>query len=291
MTADTFWALLGFGIITGSVTALAATGLTLLLGITKFLNFAYGEWLTIAAFVTLAVNVTLDLPLLVAVFAAVLFLAVFGPLANRIVFKPLTGRSPLTLLVTAIGLSFVLRNIVQAIWGTDVQRLVIPSFLFEPVSFGPFTLTTLNVLVIVISLIAMVALAALLNTTKLGRGMRAMADNPDLAQASGIPIDRVNMWTWVLGSILGALAGVMLAMTTQLSPNMGFLQLLVIASAVIVGGLGNVYGAVLAAFLIGISMELSTAFIDPSLKPGVAFLLLILVLLYRPQGLLGKVVG
>jgi branched-subunit amino acid ABC-type transport system permease component len=291
VTGDEFWLLLGFGVMTASLTALGAAGMTLLLGITGFLNFAYGEWLTIAAYLTYAFDGSLRMHLVVAAALAILIAGLLGPIADWIVFRPLTGRSPLILLVTSLGLSFILQNGVRAIWGVEILTLELPFDLLSPVLIGPFRFTRLNLILIVVAVVVMVALALLLNRTSLGRAMRAMADNRSLARVSGIPVGRVTTYTWFIGSALAGLSGVMLGMTNQLSAGMGFSQLLVIASAVIVGGLGNVYGALVAAFLLGIAMELSTAVIEPSLKPGVAFVLLILVLLYRPQGLFGKVVG
>lgn len=291
MTGDEFWLLLGFGVMTASLTALGAAGMTLLLGITGFLNFAYGEWLTIAAYLTYTFDGSMGMHLVLAACLAILVAGLLGPIADWILFRPLTGRSPLILLVTSLGLSFILQNGVRAIWGVEILTLDLPFDLLSPVLVGPFRFTRLNLILIVVALVVMVALAFVLNRTSLGRSMRAMADNRSLARVSGIPVGRVTTYTWFIGSALAGLSGVMLGMTNQLSAGMGFAQLLVIASAVIVGGLGNVYGALLAAFLLGITMELSTAFIEPSLKPGVAFVLLIAVLLYRPQGLFGKVVG
>ena len=283
--ASTLWLLCGFGLLTGGFLALGAIGMSLLTGVTGFLSIAYGEWLTLAAFLAFTFNVTVHLNLWVAAACGIVAMTVLGTVLARVTFEPIQHRSTMTLLVTSLGLTYVMQNVVIAVWGTDVRSFDLPLSLLSPVSVGPLRLTTISIATIVTGLVAMLVVAAILKRTRIGRQMRAVSDDQALARAAGINVRRVRRWTWTIGSAIAATAGVMLAMTSQLSPLMGFNQMLIIASAVIIGGAGHIYGAAVAAFVLGFSMEMSTAWIDPSLKPGIAFVVLILVLLIRPRGL------
>jgi branched-chain amino acid transport system permease protein len=285
MSWDTFWLLAGFGLMTGSLTALGAMGFSLMMSVTGVVNFAYGEYMTLAAYIGVALATTVAVPLVAAVPIAVGIVAALGPLTDRIVFRPISKRGELTILVTSIGLSLVLQNAILAIWGTDIRRFDLPSGLSQSVSVGPFRFTELQLGVIGLSLVLMLALAPFLKRTATGRSMRAMADNVDLARASGVAVKRVRAITWAIACGLAAIAGLLLGMTSQLNPGMGFAQLLVVVAAVILGGFGNLVGAVVAAYALGIAMEVSTGYIDASLKPVVAFGALVLVLLIRPQGI------
>jgi neutral amino acid transport system permease protein len=286
--ADTFWLLTSFGLVSGGFLALASVGMSMLVGVTGFLNFAYGEWLTLAGFFAFSLNVTLHAGLWLSVAAAVLLVTVTGTLVARLAFEPIARRGAMTLLVTSMGVSFVLQNVVVMVWGSDVRRLEVPVSLLTAHEVGPLRMTTLSIATVATALAAMVVVAVVLKRTAFGREMRAVADDAELARAAGIDMDRVRRRAWVVGSAVAGLAGVMLALTSPITPTMGFDQMLVIASAVIVGGLGSVYGAACAALLLGYAMSLSTAWITPSLKAGVAFAVLVLVLLLRPQGLFGQ---
>jgi branched-subunit amino acid ABC-type transport system permease component len=285
---DTFWLLTGFGLISGGLLALAAVGMSMLVGVTGFLNFAYGEWLTLAACIALALNTGLHLGVWLAALGGIAAMAVLGPLIARATFEPIARRSSMTLLITSMGLSFVLQNAVVMIWGTDLRRFELPVGLLRAHEIGPFRMTTLSLATIALSLLAMLLVALMLRTTELGRRMRAVACDAQLASAVGIDVRRVRLSTWAIGSCIAATAGVLLGMSSEVGPSMGFDQLLVISAAVIAGGFGNMYGAAGAAFLLGLAMQWSTEIVDPSLKGGTAFLLLIVVLLLRPQGLFAR---
>jgi branched-subunit amino acid ABC-type transport system permease component len=282
---ETFWLLTGFGLISGGLLALAAVGMSMLVGVTGFLNFAYGEWLTLAAFFALSFSTGLHLNVWVAAVGGIAAITIIGTLLAWATFEPIARRSSMTLLITSMGLAFVLQNVVILIWGTDLRRFEIPVGLLQAHEIGPFRMTTLSLATIVLSLVAMLLVALLLRLTELGRQMRAVAADPELARAVGIDVRRIRLWTWVIGSCIAGAAGVLLGMTSEVGPTMGFDQLLVISAAVIAGGFGNMYGAACAAFLLGLAMQWSTEIVDPSLKGGTAFLVLILVLLLRPEGL------
>lgn len=285
MTWQTFWLLFGFGLVTGSLTALAAMGFSLMMSVTRVVNFAYGEYMTIGAYLAVTLATLDTVPLIGGILLAIAIVAALGPLSDRLVFAPLSSRGELTILVTSIGLSLVLQNAILAIWGSDVRRFHLPVSTSKVVAVGPCSFTELQLVVIGLSLLLMMVLAPFLARTATGRAMRAMADNSDLARSSGIEVGRVRMVTWCITSGLAAIAGIMLGMSSELTPEMGFTQLLIAVAAVILGGFGNVAGAVAAAFLLGIATEVSTGLIDASLKPVVAFGALVLVLLIRPQGI------
>lgn len=282
---ETLLTLTGFGIMTGAMAAVPALGLTLMYGASRFINFAYGEWMTLAAYVTLTAG--FFMPLLPAILLGVVVVTVYGPVANWLVFRPLADRHGLVLLVASLGLSFVMQSAIQAGWGVSVQRLEAPLGLGGALIFGPFRSTPLQLVILVVSGVIMVSMAYLLVRTELGMKIRASAENRELARVTGIRVERVSAVTWAIASNLAAIGGVMVAITSAFTPSLGFSQILVVASAIILGGLGNPMGAVLGALVIGVAMEVSTFWLTPAMKPAMAFAALVVVLLVRPSGLFG----
>jgi neutral amino acid transport system permease protein len=283
---DTLLTLVGFGIVTGAVSAVPTLGLSLMYGSSRFINFAYGEWMTLAAFVTL--SVVLIAPLPVAILAGVLAVVAYGPVANRVVFRPLADRPGLVLLVASLGLSFVMQNAIRAIWGVSVRRLEAPAGLHEVTLIGPFRFTLLQLVILAVAVVLMAAVALIMRRTDLGLKIRAAAENRPLARTTGIRVERVSALTWALASVLAAVGGIMVALTSAFTPSLGFTLILIVASAMILGGLGNAVGAVAGALIIGVAMEVSTLWITPALKPAIAFLTLVTVLLIKPSGLFGN---
>jgi branched-subunit amino acid ABC-type transport system permease component len=275
------------GIIIGSTIALAAIGLTLLFGVLDFINFAHGEYLTIGAYAAFVVNVTLGLPLVVSMLVAVPVTVVFALVVDRAVFYPLRrqGAGGIALLITSVGLSIVLRNVIEAIWSSDTRQFAYEGG--QAMTVLGVKITLVQVLIVVISLLLMVAVHLLLTRTMLGISMRATASNRSLALSSGVDAERVVSWTWVIGAGLTAVAGVLIGLNTVIRPSMGFELLLVMFAAVILGGIGDAYGAMLGGLAIGIAQEVSVAFISASYKPAVAFVIMVALLLWRPEGLRG----
>jgi branched-subunit amino acid ABC-type transport system permease component len=277
----------GFGLITASVLALAAVGLSLQFGVTNYINFAYGEFLTIGTYLAWTLSHTLHLNIYVSMVLAVPMMGVFGLLLNRFLLRPFTkkGVPLLFLLVVTFGLSLFLSNLTLAIWGPDFKSLDLPAEV--PYAIGPFLFTSSQLAIIVIAVVAMVALHILLTRTEIGKAMRAMSDSVDLAQISGIDTDRITSFTWLLSGCLAGLAGIVLAINiTSFQPSFGGEFLFVIFSAVILGGVGSPYGAMLGALVIGLATEMSAVLINSAYKNDVAFALLILTLLLRPQGII-----
>jgi len=277
----------GFGLITASVLALAAVGVSLQFGVTNYVNFAYGEFLTIGVYVAWTLSHGLHLNIYLSLMLATLSVGVFALLLDRFLLRPFAKRGAplLFLLVVTFGLSLFLSNLILAIWGPNFKSL---DFAPEmPYKFGPFLFTTSQLSIIGIAVVAMTALHVLLTRTEIGKAMRAMSDSVDLAQISGIDIDRITSFTWLLSGCLAGLAGIVLAINiTSFQPSFGGEFLFVIFSAVILGGIGSPYGAMLGALVIGLATEMSAVLINSAYKNDVAFALLILTLLLRPQGII-----
>ncbi len=276
---------------TAAVVALAAAGLTLLVSVTNFINFAYGDFMTFGAYAAFAANAA-GLNFFLAVVVGGIATAALGVLANLAVFRPLVRRRArvLTLLIAAIGLSFIVQNVIVVVWGTGAQRYSVD--LGRASRFGPFVLTPGDAALIVTAFLLLVLLHLMLQYTTFGRSLRATSNNSDLAQACGIDTSRVITSTWIIGGFLSAVAGVGLALETNtLRPTVGFNELFVVFGAIILGGIGRVYGAMVGALIVGVLTEVSGMYLDPAYKGSFAFAVVILLLLLRPQGLfaaLGK---
>ena len=267
------------GLVTGMVVALPAVALTLIYGILKFPNFAIGAMLTVGAYLALALNVYLSLPVLYAAAIGAAAFAVVAVGIDQAVFRPLRERSAITLLVASMGVSFVLENIVRFIFGNGARSFELP--LARPKLVFGLRINNEQIFTAVAVIAAMTAVYVVLRHTPLGRAMRAVSDNPALAAARGI--DR----TWVIAGLLTAAAGVLVGMDRAIDPLLGWNYIVTVFAASILGGLGNPVGAVLGALTVGVVEETSTLLIAPNYRQVVSFCAIALLLLLRPQGLLG----
>lgn len=285
-----FWLAFGFGLVTASVLAVAAVGLSLQFGITNYINFAYGDFMALGAFMTLELNNGLaHWNIWVALFGGSLAMGVLAVIINHFLLSPFARRFEKTfyVLIVTFGLSLVILNVVYAIWGSNVRSYNMK--IEQVLHIGPFLLTRNQLIVMAVSIVLMVLVHLMLKTTRLGKSMRAISDNTTLAMTSGIDTRRITTITWFLSGAMAGLAGTVLAITEgNLTPASGELFLFVIFAAVIVGGVGSIYGAMAGAVLIGLATEISAVFIDPAYKLDVAFVLLILTLLFRPSGLFAR---
>ena len=280
---------IGFGIVTGGVLALAALGFSLLFRTVKFINFAYGDILALGAYLTFLFNVTLGLPLLVSALLGMFFTGIVGVLIHKTVVKPLregVKAGPLTLLIATMGVAFIIRNLILILWGPEPKMYNVATQ--EAMNVGPFLITPIQLMAIGISLVIMVLIYLLLRYTKLGKMIRATSDNIDLARIRGIRTERVVVWTWMISAGLAGLAGVMLGLMGAVDLHMGIEMLLVIFASVIMGGIGNPYGAVAGAMIIGVAMEVSSAFGLSEYKAALAYLLMGIILLLKPKGLFAR---
>ena len=277
----------GFGLVTASVLALAAVGVTLQFGVTNYVNFATGSYMALAGFIAWQLNTTLNLSLWISVIVSMIALAIFAVVVNTLILHPFNRRNPprVYMLIVTLGLWLFASNLIPAIWGTSVHTLNEGNQ--APLNIGPFLLTSQQIIVFFIGIIAMLAVHILLTRTKLGKAMRAMSDDPVLAGVSGINADLVVNVTWlIVGALLG-LAGCVLALDlVSFDPGYADGILFVIFSAVILGGIGQPYGTMLGALIIGMATEISAVFVSSTYKSDIAFALLIVVLLVRPKGLI-----
>ena len=285
-----FWLSVGFGLVTASVLAIAAVGLSLQFGITNYVNFAYGDFMALGGFFAYVLNnEVLHLNIWVALVLGAVAMGVAAVLMNQFVLGPFARRftSSHYVLIVTFGLSLILLNVEYSIWGAQVRFFKMPVSTAQ--SIGPLLLTKNQLIVMAIAAGLMIAVHTMLRATRLGKCMRAMSDNTTLAMTSGIDTRRITTITWFMSGALAGVAGTVLGISEgNLTPASGELFLFVIFAAVIVGGVGSIYGAMAGAILIGLATEISAAFINPSYKLDTAFVILILTLLIRPSGLIAR---
>ena len=275
------------GIVAGAVYALFAVGLTLIYGVFRFINFAHGELIAWGAYLTLMFSGFL--PFGLAVVPALFLTILLGIGQERYIYRSLRQRSRITLLIASIGLSYLLRNALRLIWGSDLV-----SFGFETrrgMSFAGLIVTRTQLLMVAAALLFLAFLYMLLNFTLLGKSLRAAADNTELAEIMGIDMKKVGLSVWILSALFAGVGGILIGIDTNLEPVMGLINLLKAFAAVLLGGAGNVWGALLGGLCIGIAENLGVAFFSPGYKDAVSFALIILLLLFRPTGLFGLIGG
>jgi branched-subunit amino acid ABC-type transport system permease component len=273
------------GFVTGMVVAMPAVALTLIYGILKFPNFAIGAMLTAGAYLALALNVYLSLPVLYAAAIGALLFAGIAVGIDQAVFRQLRERSAITLLVASMGVSFVLENIARFIFGNGARSFELP--LARPKVVLGLRINSEQMVTAAAVIVAMTAVYVVLRHTPLGRAMRAVSDNPSLAAARGIDRERIVRWTWVIAGILTAVAGVLAGMDRAIDPLLGWNYIVTVFAASILGGLGNPVGAVVGALTVGIVEESSTLVLPPNYRQVVSFCVIALLLLLRPYGLAG----
>lgn len=280
---------LGFGIVTASILAVAAVGFTLQFGVTNILNLAYGDIMTASAFVGYEATKH-GAGIWLAVAACGLFGALASMLLNRLLYIPFVrhGTKLFGMIIVTIAVSLIIQNGLQAIWGSSFFSLKFSPGSSHHLSSMVFTSSQLGIMAIAVA--SMVGIYAMLRFTKLGKAMRATAADPVLARSCGIATDRVIDLAWLISGALCGVAGIALAMNvTSFTSTTGGQFLIAIVAAAVLGGVGQPYGAMLGALTIGISSEVAAGLIAPSYKQVVAFAVLVLVLLVRPQGILSEV--
>ena len=274
------------GLVTGFIIALPAVAVTLLFGVLRFANFAAGAVMTISAYIVYALNVHMHLPLLISAAVGAAVCAGLMIVCDELVFRRLRDRGAITLMVASLGLSFVLENIPRLIFGNSAR-----SFDFE--ISPPFRLLGIRAnaeqaIAVAATLALMSATYFVLHHLPIGRAMRAVADNPSLSLVRGIDRGVVTRFTWAISGVLLAVAGVLIGLDRALEPIMGSGYLITVFAAAIVGGLGSPVGAVLGALVVGAAGELSTLVLPTSYRLGVPLCLIAAILVFRPQGLLGR---
>ncbi len=295
--------LLADGLILGATIALGAIGLTLTYNILDFANFSHAglmSWggyfalISVVAFTSSHIGLgtlgplSFGWPLLVAIILSIAATGLLAILVDFLVFRMLRKSNiQIALVIASFGADLVLRNTIILFFGPE-PRYYSHSIQIAREILPGIRVTPDQIFMVVLSVILVGLLHLFLTRTKLGKAMRAMADNPPLSQVSGINTAGVIRWTWIIGGGLAAVAGTFFGLTVQLLPDMGFILILPVFAAAILGGIGSVYGAVLGGLIIGVAQDLSVAVISPGYKPAIAFIIMILTLLIRPNGLLGE---
>lgn len=275
--------LLVYGIVTGSILALGAIGVSLVFAILRFAHFAHGDFMTVGAYSALVIVAGAGMPIIVAAPFAVLVVAAMAIAIEVSVYRPLRQSSPIVLLISSFAMALILRSAVQLIWGTGNQGY--SSGIQLPIRVSGIAIGPNHLWIIGGTVLLIAVLHVFLQYTKFGKAMRAMADNRDLARITGIPTGRVILIAWVIAGGLAAMAGIFLGMDTRLHPVMGWSLLLPVFASAIVGGIGRPYGAMAGGLLIGVAMEMSTLAINPAYKQAVAFALMVATLVVRPTGI------
>jgi branched-chain amino acid transport system permease protein len=283
---EIFVQLLVNGVIAGGTYALAAVGYSMVYGALKFINFAHGSIAMVGAYIAFVLVTIGNVPLVPAFLASMLLTASLGVMVERVAYRPLRRAPKLASLTTAIAVSFVLDATVMIVMGADIRTFSLTGL--KSYQIGPIYITPVQGAIIVTSLVFMVGLYWLLTRTKLGKAIRAVADGISLAEVSGIDTNLIISAVFAIGSALAAASGALIGMDTNLQPTMGFIITVKAFAAVVLGGLGNVWGAVVGAFLIGIVENTGVWFIPPVWKDSIAYGILILVLFLRPSGIFGK---
>jgi neutral amino acid transport system permease protein len=277
------------GLAEGSIIAIAAVGLTLVYGILKIVNFAHGDYLTFGAYMALIADKAWHLGLAPAALFAIAMTVALSVFLEMGLWRPMRtrGAGVTSLFLTSIGLALVLRHAILLVWGGSPRSFL--EGLDHSYDLHLFRISQDRIVVIVIAFIVIVMVGLFLSRTRIGTAMRAISDNRDLASVSGIDPNRIITYTWILCGTLAGLSGMLLAVyQSSMTPDSGWFLLLPIFAAVVLGGVGSAYGALGAGLILGFVMEYSSYVVPFQYKVAIAFLVMILTLLVRPQGLFGK---
>ncbi|UCH07476.1 MAG: branched-chain amino acid ABC transporter permease [Deltaproteobacteria bacterium] len=292
-------------IVRASELTLLSLGLTIVYDILKFANFAHTEFAVVGVYLALFLNVTLGLPIIPAAIVASIVTGFASIALDRAVFKRMRRSSGIIVMVTSLGLGIALRNSIRAIWGADAKNYSVP--LQAPIITEYFRITPLQIWIILVGVAAMFSFHLMLHHTMLGKAMRASSDNPELAQASGIATEKIITRVWFIAIAFASVGGILIGLETYILPYMGFAIIVPVFCATILGGIGNPYGAMLGALVLGFAENFGLyvnfgailnlggilgfskeLFIPTGYKPAISFIILILVLLIRPRGILGR---
>lgn len=296
--------LIVYGIVLGSIIALGSVGLTLMWGITDLFNCAHGDQITAGAYLALPFAFlfsqigflqakvgpfSFTWGLVLAFIPAILLSIVLAVLIDRWVYKPLrrSGAHFITSFIASIGVAWILRGLIYIIWGADFRFYTkgLRPMIFLPMDIK---LRVDEIFIVVFAWAAVAAVYVFLSKAKMGKALRALADNPNLARVAGINTERMIVWAWGIAGTLIAIAGILYGIEAQLRPEMGWIFLLPLFAAIILGGKGSIAGALAGGLVLGIAQQVSTAWLLPTYKPAVAFIIMILVLLFRPKGIFGR---
>lgn len=278
------------GISLGSIYAIIALGYTMVYGIARMLNFAHGDIIMVGGFAIFTVVSTMGLPPFLGILVAVIICTVLGVTIERVAYRPLRGASSLAVLITAIGVSYLLQNVALLIFGSNARQftsvVTLPNL---KLADGALTISSVTIVTIVSCIAIMVALTSFINKTKIGQAMLAVSEDNGAATLMGIDVNQTIAITFAIGSALAAIAGALLCSTyPSLTPYTGSMPGIKAFVAAVFGGIGSIPGALIGGILLGVIENLSKAYISSQLSDAIVFSVLIIVLLVRPTGILGR---
>ena len=278
------------GISLGSVYAIIALGYTMVYGIAKMLNFAHGDIIMVGAYICYCVTNYLGMPPILGILASMAVCTLLGIVIEGLAYKPLRGTPSLAVLITAIGVSYFLQNAAQLIWGSNPKSFTSVVSTIKPfLLFGSLTITGEVLVTVVVSVVIMLALTWFTSSTRIGKSMRAVSEDRDAAQLMGINVNKTISITFAIGSALAAVAGVLMCSSIPvLQPTTGSMPGIRAFTAAVLGGIGSIPGAMLGGVLLGIIETFAKAFLSTQFSDAIVFGVLILILLVKPAGLLGK---
>ncbi len=278
------------GISIGSIYAIIALGYTMVYGIAKMLNFAHGDIIMVGAYVSYCVTNYLGLPPLVSVIASMVVCTVLGIIIEGLAYKPLRGTPSLAVLITAIGVSYFLQNAAQLIWSSNPKSFTSIVSNIKPLHLlGSLTITGEVIVTVTVSVVIMLGLTWFTGRTRIGKSMRAVSEDRDAAQLMGINVNRTISITFAIGSALAAVAGVLMCSSIPvLMPTTGSMPGIRAFTAAVFGGIGSIPGAMLCGILLGIIETFAKAYLSTQFSDAIVFGVLIIILLVKPAGLLGK---
>lgn len=294
MQSDILMQHLANGVLLGSLYALIAIGYTMVYGILRLINFAHGDLFMVAAYLVVFGVSIFHMPWYITILLTIVITALIGILVERVAYNPLRDAPKTSLLISAIGVSFLLENLATYLFSGKPKAFPEVTFMTKSFVIGGVSLQMLHLLVPVITAFLLVALLYLINRTKLGMAMRAVSKDYEIARVMGIKINHIIAYTFAIGSGLAAIGAILWGMKyPQVSPMMGVMPGLKCFIAAVVGGIGNIKGAVFGGFILGLAEVLLVAFFSPlsGYRDAIAFILLIIILLVRPTGLLGEKVA
>ncbi|TLN25719.1 branched-chain amino acid ABC transporter permease [bacterium] len=273
-----------YGLLMGCILLLATVGFSMIRRIEGFLNIAHGQMLAVGAYFTYFFNAVLNWNIVLSAVLAVLATAGVGFLVAKGGFFPLKGRAPLVIAIASTGVSYVIQGIIEILFGPFVKQYKFPPM--RAIKIGDLSLAGPDqIAMVVAAILAVLFLHFLLTKTETGKAIRAMSSDFDLARIRGINTPRLRVYVWLIASGLGGLAGVMIGLISRLTPYMGFEYIMMIMIVAILGGLGSIYGAMVAALIIGLITQMSVLVIPAQYSQVIAFVLIIIVLLVRPKGI------
>ncbi len=281
-----FLQLTAIGVAQGAFLLLAALGFSLTRRVEGFLNIAHAQYLSIAAFVTFYLNNTAGLHFVVSALVGVAVTTLFGLLVGRVVFEPIRNYGPAVALITSVGVVYVLDGLIHALVGTGSFLVSLPRI--APVRLGPVVLTTYQAMVVAVALLVGGGTAAFLRHTRLGTAIRITALDRRLGASRGVNVDRAASATWLISAGLAGVAGVALAVLGALTPDKGFDQILIILAVALLAGIGSVTTVAVSALMIGVAREISLLWLPSGFRDIIAFGIVILVLIFLPNGLSGR---